>query len=148
MGAVFIGRGRIMSGRCWSGGASSARGRGATAGRGFAYFVADGAQGEVHIDRGGLPGGGDLLKAGLKDSDPRVAAAAFEAVAASSAALTDADLGAVLRDPKTPGEDFPDGDEPVPVAVYHIDDLTVDPSPVVFTEKRKSDGTTNTTGPR
>jgi hypothetical protein len=53
-----------------------------------------------------------------------------------------------LRDPKTPGEDFPGGDEPVPAAVYHIDDLTVDPSPVPFAEKRKSDGTTNTTAPK
>jgi hypothetical protein len=36
----------------------------------------------------------------------------------------------------------------VPAAVYHIDDLTVDPSPVPFAEKRKSDGTTNTTAPK
>ena len=46
-----------------------------------------------------------------------------------------------LRTPKTPGEDFPDGDEPEPEAVYHIDDFSVSADPVHFVEKPKSDGT-------
>ncbi|MBI4679115.1 MAG: HEAT repeat domain-containing protein [Elusimicrobia bacterium] len=52
----------------------------------------------------GLSGAEALLKGGLKDADARVAAAALESVAKSSAAFTDADLAAVLRDPKTPLE--------------------------------------------
>lgn len=47
-----------------------------------------------------------------------------------------------LRTPKTPGEDFPGGDEPETEAVYYIDDFVVDAGPVAFTEKRRSDGTT------
>ena len=50
-----------------------------------------------------------------------------------------------LRDPKTPGEDFPGGEDPVPAAAYLIDDLTVDASPVDFKAKRNSDGSTNHT---
>jgi hypothetical protein len=53
-----------------------------------------------------------------------------------------------LRDPKTPGEDFPGADERVPEAVYYIDDLTVTPGPVHFEEKPKSDGSLNSTAPR
>lgn len=50
-----------------------------------------------------------------------------------------------LRDQKTPGEDFPNGDEPEPEAVYYIDDLTITDGPVHFVEKRKSDGGLTTT---
>jgi len=34
-----------------------------------------------------------------------------------------------LRDPKTPGEDFPGGSEQVPIATYLIDDVTITPGP-------------------
>lgn len=30
-----------------------------------------------------------------------------------------------VRDPKSPGEDFPDADTPVPEAVFHLDDLSI-----------------------
>ncbi len=53
-----------------------------------------------------------------------------------------------LRDPKTPGVDFPGAGERVPGAMFNLDDFTVDPRPVTFTEKRKSDGTTNPAAPR
>lgn len=52
----------------------------------------------------GLAGGEAALREGIKDPDPRVAAAALEAVARSSAAFSDADLAAVLRDVKAPLE--------------------------------------------
>jgi len=53
-----------------------------------------------------------------------------------------------LRDPKTPGEDFPGGGDRVAEAAYLIDDFSVDPAPVHFVEKPKSDGTTNAANPR
>lgn len=49
-----------------------------------------------------------------------------------------------LRTPKTPGEDFPAGDERVPEAAYLIDDVRVTYGPVAFTEKKKSDGAMTT----
>jgi cyclophilin family peptidyl-prolyl cis-trans isomerase/HEAT repeat protein len=52
----------------------------------------------------GLAGGADALREGLKDQDPRIAAAALEAVAASTAAFSDAELAAVLTDPGVPLE--------------------------------------------
>lgn len=33
-----------------------------------------------------------------------------------------------LRDPKSPGEDFPGGDEPVPEAIYNLDDVSAGPA--------------------
>lgn len=53
-----------------------------------------------------------------------------------------------LRDQKTPGEDFPNGDEPETEAVYYIDDLTVTEGPVHFEEKPKSDGSVNSATPK
>jgi hypothetical protein len=30
-----------------------------------------------------------------------------------------------MRDPKSPGADFPGADQPVPEAAFHLDDLSV-----------------------
>jgi hypothetical protein len=34
-----------------------------------------------------------------------------------------------LRDPKSPGEDFPNADQPVPEAIFCIDDVSVSQQP-------------------
>jgi len=52
-----------------------------------------------------------------------------------------------LRTPKTPGEDFPGGDEPEPEAAYYIDDFSVSSDPVHFVEKPRSDGTVTSAQP-
>lgn len=52
----------------------------------------------------GLTGGADILRAGVKDADARVASSALETLAASSAPFVDEVLTGVLRDPRAPLE--------------------------------------------
>ncbi|MBI5883215.1 MAG: peptidylprolyl isomerase [Elusimicrobia bacterium] len=59
---------------------------------------------KAYLALGGLAGGEAMLREGLKDSDPRIAAAALEAVARSTASFSDVDLAVVLADPKAPLE--------------------------------------------
>ncbi|MBI5625386.1 MAG: HEAT repeat domain-containing protein [Elusimicrobia bacterium] len=53
----------------------------------------------AYLSLAGLQGGGAALKEGLKDPDPRIAAAALEAVSRSTDSFSDADLASVITDP-------------------------------------------------
>jgi hypothetical protein len=76
----------------------------------------------------------------LRDAEPLEPVAALERISFRTGPFREQPT---LRTPKTPGADLPRAGERDPEAVYYIDDLTVDPSPVEFAEKRRSDGSLN-----